>query len=101
MKRAEATKSAYHYQRNVCISLFRKSKRPYFEDISVKPIRDEKKFDKMLHPFSNKVKSKERITLIGNENIISNYLKVPETFHEFFSNIVKTLNISKNLYLIS
>ena len=27
--------------------------------------------------------------------------KVSETFHEFFSNVVKTLNISQNPYLIS
>ena len=51
--------------------------------------------------FSNKIKFKERITLIENENIISNDKKVTETFHEFFSNVVKTLNVSQNPYLIS
>ena len=44
--------------------------------------------------FSNKIKSKERVVLISNDE------KVPETFHEFFINVVKTLNISKNPYLI-
>ena len=51
--------------------------------------------------FSNKIKSKERITLIENENIISNDKKVAETFDEFSSNVVKYLNISQNPYLFS
>ena len=51
--------------------------------------------------FSNKIKSKERITLIQNETIISNDKNIAETFHEFFSNVVTTLNISQNPYLIS
>ena len=48
--------------------------------------------------FPYKIESKQRrITLMGNENIISNNKNVAETFHEFLSNIVKTLNT----YLIS
>ena len=34
-------------------------------------------------------------------HIISNDKKVAETFHEFYSNVVKTLNISQNPNLIS
>ena len=64
MKRAEATKPAYNYQRNVCMSLFRKSKRTYFEDISVKPVRDEKKFDKMLTPLSQIKSNRKRESLL-------------------------------------
>ena len=47
------------------------------------------------------MKYKERITLIENENIISNDKKIAEIFHEFFSNVAKSLNISQNPYLIS
>ena len=87
-KRTEATKAAYNYQRNICVSLLRKSK-SYFENLNVKLVRD-KKFWKNFKPFfSNKIKSKERITLIENENIISSDKKVAETFHKFFSNVVK------------
>ena len=49
----------------------------------------------------NNIKSKEKITLIQNDHIISNDKKVAETFHEFHSNVVKTLNISQNPNLIS
>ena len=100
-KRTEATKTTYNYQRNICVSLPRKSKRSYFKNLNVKLVRDNKKFWKNVAPlFSNKIKSKERITLTENENIISSDKKVAETFHEFFSN-VKCLNISQNPYLIS
>ena len=57
--------------------------------------------EKRCAPFLNQIKSKERITLLKNENIISNDKKVAETFHKVFSNVVKTLNISLNPYLIS
>ena len=50
--------------------------------------------------FSNQIKSKERTTPILNDNIISNDKKVAETFHEFFTNVAETLNISKNSYTI-
>ena len=101
-KRTEATKAAYNYQGNICVSLFRKSKRSYFENLNVKLARDNKKFWKNAEPlFPNKIRSKERITLIENENIISNDKKVDETFHEFFSNVLKCLNIFQNPYLIS
>ena len=57
--------------------------------------------EKRCAPFSSKIKYKERITLIENENIILNEKKVAQTFHEFFSNVLKTLNISQNPYLSS
>ena len=101
-KRTEATKVAYNYQRRICVSLLRKLKRSYFENLNVKLARGNKKFWKNVAPlFSNKIKSKERIALIENENIISNDKKIAETFHKFFSNVVKCLHISPNPYLIS
>ena len=45
-KRTEATKAAYNYQRNICVSLLRKSKRSYFENLNVKFVRDNKNLEK-------------------------------------------------------
>ena len=101
-KRTEATKAAYNYQRNICISLLRISKRFYLENLNLKLVRDNKKVWKNAAPlFSNKINSKEKITLTENENIISNDIKRAEIFHEFFINVVKCLNISQNPYFIS
>ena len=72
-KRTGATKKAYSDQRNICVSIFRKSKRSYIENLNVKLVRDSKKCWKNVAPlFSNKTKSKEKITLIENEIIILN-----------------------------
>ena len=45
--------------------------------------------------FSNKIKSKENITLVENDEIISSDIEVEETFQNFFSSIVKNLNIQR------
>ena len=101
-KQTETTKAAYNYQQNICVSILRKLKRSYFENLNLKLVRNNTKFWKNAELlFSNKIKSKERITRIENENIILNDKKVAENFHKFFSNVVKTLNISQNPYLIS
>ena len=43
-KRTEANKAAYNYQRNICVSLLRKSRWSFFENLHVKLVRDNKKF---------------------------------------------------------
>ena len=45
--------------------------------------------------FSNKIKSKENITLVENDEIISSDIEVAKTFQNFFSSIVKNLNIQR------
>ena len=63
--------------------------------LKAKLVRENKTFWRNIASlFSNKIRSKERTTLTENENIISNDRKVAETFQEFFSNVVKNLNIS-------
>ena len=58
--------------------------------------KDNKKFWKRISLlFSNKNKSKERITLVENDEIISSDIEVAKTFQNFFSSIVKNLNIQK------
>ena len=43
-KRTEATKAAYNFQRNICVSLLRKSKKSYLENLDVKLVSDNKNF---------------------------------------------------------
>ena len=49
-KRTEATKAAHNYQRNICVSLLKKSKRSCFENLNVKLVRDNKTFWKNIAP---------------------------------------------------
>ena len=48
--------------------------------------------------FSNKFVNREKITLVNSERIITNDKVKAIVLHEFFSNIVKTLNMPKRSY---
>ena len=62
----------------------------------MKFVKDNKKFWKKISPFfSDKIKSKEKITLVENDEIISSDLEVIKTFQNFFSSIVKNSNIER------
>ena len=92
-QRTEATKFAHNQQKCVCI--LKKSKRSYFESPDVKFVKDNKKFWKKKCPLlSKKIKSK-RITLVESYEIISSDIEVAKTFQNFFSSIVKNLNIQR------
>ena len=71
-----------------------KRKRNIFAKINEKDISDNRKFWQTVKPIiSDKIKSKESIILVKSNNIESNEFHVAKTFNEFFSNIVKNLEI--------
>ena len=84
----------YNSQRNFCLSLLRKEKREYFENLNEKDITDNGTFWHIVKPFlSDKIKSRENITLVNNQNITSKEVEVANTLNNFFSNIIKNLKI--------
>ena len=86
-------KLAYTKQRNFCVSLL-KVKREYFANINEKNIIDNRKLWQTVKPFlSEKNKSKEKISLIKNDETISDDLEVANTLNKYFSNVVKNLKI--------
>ena len=96
-QRTEATKVAYNQQRNKYVGILKKSKRFYFESLGVKFVKDNKKFWKKIPPFfTDKIKSKEKITLVKIGEIISRNIEVTKTFQNFFNPIVKNSNIERD-----
>ena len=66
--RSNENKTNYVKQRNHCVSLRRKTKREYYNNLDEKKICNNKTFWKIVKPFlSKKIRSKERITLIEND----------------------------------
>ena len=62
---SEKNKIYYNKQRNLCVTLLRKSKREYYQNLSVENICDNKKFWKVVKPLlSSKIMSSEKITLV-------------------------------------
>ena len=92
----EHNKILYTKQRNWCVSLLRKEKKEYFANLNEKDIIDNKKFWQTVKPFlSEKLKSREKITLVEKEELVSSESDVAQRFNQFFSNIVKNLDIPK------
>ena len=92
----DLNKILYNKQRNYCVSLLKKEKKEYFAKLNEKEITDNRKFWHTFKPFlSDKVKSKETIIIINNDNLRSKETEVAKTFNDFFSNIVKNLEIPK------
>ena len=92
--KSEMNKRAYKKQRNYCVSIYKKVKKSYFENLQPSSICDNKRFWKTVKPlFSEKNVSTDNITLIENNVIVSEDKKVAEIFNCFFSNAVKNLNI--------
>ena len=87
---------SYIKQRNWCVSLLRKEKKKIFCQFKQKDITDNKNIWQTIKPFlSEKTKSREKITLIENENLVSDDAEVANCLNNFFSNIAKNLEIPK------
>ena len=92
--RSDENKKAYNEQRNHCVKLGRSAKKAHYRNLNIKDVNDNKKFWKIVKPlFSEKKNTKENITLVENNNIISSEIEIAEKLNAFFSNIVKELNI--------
>ena len=90
----DINKSNYNRHRNYCVNLFRKEKKKYYNDIDLKLLTENKLFWKTIKPmFSDKHNICRKITLIDNDEIISNDVIVAETMNDFFSNAVAELDI--------
>ena len=99
--RSDFNKRLYNRQRNYCLSLIRKTKKAYFNSLKTDTIVNSKTFWKTVKPFlSDKSLANNKITLIENDEIISNETKLAETFNNYFVNIVPSLGIHINDNLI-
>ena len=81
-------------QRNFCVSLLRKEIKQYFAKLNEKNFTDNRKFWQTVKPFlSEKNKSREKITLLKNEENISDEVEVTNTLNTFVSNTIKNFEI--------
>ena len=90
----EVNKVNYTKYRNYCTGLFRKEKKSYYNNLNMKLLNDNKKFWKLVKPlFSEKHFCSSKITLVEDGEIISDDIDVARKFNDYFSNVVKDLNI--------
>ena len=95
-KRSEENRIRYTKQRNVFVSLLRKTKKRYYENLNEKSVVDNKLFWKTVKPLlSDKVAGKDGIHLIENNELVKTYLETAEILNKLSSNIVRNLDISR------
>ena len=83
--RTEENRNNYAKQRNLCVTLLRKSKREFYGNLNEKKLCDNKKSWGVVKPvLSNKVVSNEKITLVEKDNIVKNDKKL-QLFSMIFS----------------
>ena len=86
--RTDENKSRYTKQRNYCVSLLRKTKTQYYSNLDEKNVTDNKAFWKTVKPFlSDKITSKEKITLTEENEIVSNDENTAHVLNTFFQTL--------------
>ena len=89
-------KKEFSKQRNYCVSVVRKSKKLHYSNLDEKKITDDKTFWKTIKPFlSNKIVSREKVTLIEEDEIIESDINTAQILNTSFSNIVSNLKIAE------
>ena len=91
---------AFKKQRNLTVSLVRKARKEFFNNLDPKIVNDNKKFYSVLQPhFTGKSKLKSKITLVENNEIISDDQKIAEILNNNFVDAVSNLGIEKCCYV--
>ena len=94
--RTDENKTAFKKQRHLCVKLLREAKREYYKNIDLKSLNDNRKFWKTVKPlFSGKVKTTSSVTLLENDEIVSDDKAVAEIFNDYFANITSSLGIEE------
>ena len=87
--------SLYKRQRNFCVSLLRKEKKKYYNNLDLNIFDDNKMFWRSIKPlFSDKQKALDRnIVIVENKKIFSDNKEVAEKLNNFFIEAVENLGI--------
>ena len=95
-KKTKETRKLFVKQRNKCVSVLKEAEKEYYQNLDEKNVIDNKKFWKAVKPLlSDKSVSREKINLTENEKVLTSESETAETLNNFFSNIVKKLEILK------
>ena len=87
-------KIKYNRQRNFCVSLLRKEKKSYYNNLDLKDFEDNKLFWKKIQPlFSEKSKFRGDITIVENGKVTSDKKEVAEILNNYFIEAVENLEI--------
>ena len=96
-KRSENSK-LYKKQRHLCDKLYKKERQKYYERLDLNNVTDNKKLWKTVKPFLSDKVTFPQITLVENDEIISDESKVANSLSNFFENALHSLGIKTKEY---
>ena len=91
----EENYAIFKKQRNYCVSLLKKTKKDYYNNLDINIFKDNKKFWKSIRPFisdKQKIFQKDFI-LVENEEVTSSAKEVAEKMNNFFVDVIESLDI--------
>ena len=89
-------KEAYNKQRNYCVSLIRKTKQQYCNNLNHRKAADDKSFWKYIKPLlSDESSNSNKIRLVEKDLILEKNDHIAKTFTDFFTTVVSNLNIPR------
>ena len=92
LKCKSEARARFEIQRNLCVTLIRKAERDYHEDFELSKVNDSKCFWNKVKPvFGNKVTTRNNITLIENEKVVTSEIELAKIFNKYFVDIVSKL----------
>ena len=92
----EGNKMSYRKHRNFCVSLLKKEKKKYYNNLDLKIFDDNRKFWQRIKPlFSEKTKLRTNITIVENGTVTSDKKEVAELLNTYFIEAVQNLEIEK------
>ena len=92
--RTEENRNNYAKQRNLCVTLLRKSKREFYGNLNEKILCDNKKFWGVVKSvLSNKVFLMKKSLLLNRATLQKLTKKTATVLNDFFSNIMTNLSI--------
>ena len=99
----DSDKMAYKKHKNFVSRLYKKECRRFYKHLDLRKINDNKVFWPTIKPLlsNQNAAGNNNITLMKDGEIISDDDKVAKTFSSSFENVVKSLDIPDNKYLLS
>ena len=89
-------RNKYKKHKNFCSKLYKKERKKFYSQLDIKNITVNKLFWKTMKPFlSEKCTYASKISLVHNDNVISDDQELADTFNNFFEHTVDNLGIQE------
>ena len=96
-KRTVVNWANYKKKLNFCVTLLRRTKKDYYQNLNVKDISDNKKFWKTIKScFSNKGLNSNKMLLKEKGELVLDEKQLASIMNKFFINITKSLHLKED-----